>query len=118
MDRFSRQFQKSTENTTCELFDDICRLAKLYCKNLLTTEYILAAGDNLGLTLLNMNKKEILNSSSVLYVHSFFGNCQKNDFGDPITCMKDLGVLQPDKTAAYSASTVKLGKAFPSDWFI
>lgn len=47
MNRFSRQFQKSTENTTCELYEEVSRLVKLYAKNLLKTEAILAADTDL-----------------------------------------------------------------------
>ena len=53
MNRFSKQFQKSTENTTCEVYEEVSRLVRLYAKNLLMSEAVLAAGDNL--TLLNFN---------------------------------------------------------------
>ena len=59
LNRFSRTFQKSTENTTCELYGEVCRLTKLYCKNILTTEAILAADDNL--TLLNFDRVKFRN---------------------------------------------------------
>ena len=48
MDKFNRVFQKSTENTTCELYSEMNRLVKLYASNLLSNTAILAAGDNLG----------------------------------------------------------------------
>ena len=41
-------FQKSTENTTCQLYDEMSRLTRLYASNLLTKESILAVGDNLS----------------------------------------------------------------------
>ena len=47
MDRFSRMFQKSKENTTCELYVEMNRLLKMYAGNLLKKEVILAACDNL-----------------------------------------------------------------------
>ena len=47
MDRFSRLFQKSTENTTCELYSEMSRLVRLYAANVLTNDSILKAGDNL-----------------------------------------------------------------------
>ena len=50
-------FQKSTENTTCELYDEVCRLTKFYCKNRLTTEAIMAGDDNL--TLLNFRDSQV-----------------------------------------------------------
>ena len=49
MDQFNRLFQKSTENTTCELYNEMNRLVRLYAANLLTTDAILAANDNLTL---------------------------------------------------------------------
>ena len=35
IDRFNRVFQKSTENTTCQLFDETSRLVRLYASHLL-----------------------------------------------------------------------------------
>ena len=49
IDRFNRVFQKSTENTTCQLFDEINRLVRLYASNLLSKESIIAVGDDLHL---------------------------------------------------------------------
>ncbi len=49
MDRFNRSFQKSNENTTCELYTDIHRLTKNYACNFLTKEAILEAGDKIHL---------------------------------------------------------------------
>ncbi len=40
MDRFSRLFQKSNENTTCELYVQMGRLVRLYAGNLLKKEVI------------------------------------------------------------------------------
>lgn len=47
MDRFNRLFQKSSENTTCQLFSEMTRLVRLYASNLLKTETITAAKDEL-----------------------------------------------------------------------
>ena len=47
--RFNKVFQKSTENTTCQLFDEISRLVRLYASNLLSKESIVAVGDDLRL---------------------------------------------------------------------
>lgn len=89
MDRFSRMFQKSSENTTCELYVEMGRLVRLYAGNLLKREVILAAGDKLkeikmdassqvtnehlgignehGLALLSWNRSMIQSLSSLLY---------------------------------------------------
>ena len=48
MCKFNRLFQKSDENTTCELYTDMCRLTRLYASNGLTIESITAAGDDLS----------------------------------------------------------------------
>ena len=47
MDQFNCLFQKSTENTTCQLYSEISRLVRLYASNLLKTETIVAAGNDL-----------------------------------------------------------------------
>ena len=47
MDRFNRLFQKSSENTTCQLHSEMTRLVRLYASNLLKTETITAAEDDL-----------------------------------------------------------------------
>ena len=39
--------KKTTENTTCQLYSEMSRLVRLYANNLLKTETILAAGDDL-----------------------------------------------------------------------
>ena len=41
MDRFNRTFQKSTENTTCELYTEMTRLVRIYAANVLTQEAVL-----------------------------------------------------------------------------
>ena len=47
MDRFNQVFQKSYENTTSLLYTEMKRLVKLYAANVLSTESITAADDNL-----------------------------------------------------------------------
>ena len=47
MDRFNRTFQKSYENTTCQLYIEINRLVRLYAANILTTASIEVASGNL-----------------------------------------------------------------------
>ena len=47
MDKFNRVFQKSTENTTCELYTEVCRLTRLYAANVLKAETITSVGNNL-----------------------------------------------------------------------
>ncbi len=48
MDRFNRVFQKSKENTTCQLYHEMGRLVRLYASNLLKTDVIKAAENNLS----------------------------------------------------------------------
>ena len=48
MCKFNQVFQKSDENTTCELYTEMCRLTRLYASNVLTTEAITTAGDDLS----------------------------------------------------------------------
>ena len=47
VDRFNRLFQKSTENTTSQLYDEVNRLVRQYVSNFLTTDTVLAARDSL-----------------------------------------------------------------------
>ena len=49
MNRFNRSFQKSNENSTCELYMDIVRLTKIYVVNFLTEEAVRKAGDKIHL---------------------------------------------------------------------
>lgn len=63
MDRFNRIFQKSTENTTCELYHEMNRLVRLYAANLLTNDTILEATDNL--TLLNFDSSSQLSDENL-----------------------------------------------------
>ncbi len=48
MDKFNRLFQKSTQNTTCQLYNKMSRLVRLYASNLLKPECIVAVGNDLS----------------------------------------------------------------------
>ena len=48
IDRFNHLFQKSTENTTCQLYSEMNRLVRLYASNLLKPGTVVAVGDNLN----------------------------------------------------------------------
>ena len=43
-----KAFQKSTQNTTCQLYSEMNWLVRLYASNILKPEVILAASANLG----------------------------------------------------------------------
>ena len=49
MDKFNRMFRKSNENTTCQLYNEMCRLTRLYAANLLKCSVITGLSDNLSL---------------------------------------------------------------------
>ena len=135
MDRFNRLFQKSSENTTCDLYVEMNRLVRLYAANLLTTEAILEATDNL--TLLNFDAinqlpdenlgigdntwvalaeveqeydtKSFFTSVRKFYLSSIKKMLKKFPFGDSL--LNDLGILQPDKASTYD---LKAGKEVSS----
>ena len=138
MDKFNRVFQKSTENTTCELYTEMCRLTRLYAANVLKTDSITSVGSNLSL--LSLERENQLDDENLgvgsdtwvslaelqeeydlkpfftavrnFYVASIKKMLQKFPFSDSL--LKDLGVLQPEKTASYSIDTVLgLAKRFP-----
>ena len=54
-DKFNKIFQKSTENTTCQLYSEMSRLVCLYSSNLLKADVIKAAKDNLSTLSLSMS---------------------------------------------------------------
>ena len=63
MDKFNRLFQKSTENTTSQLYDEMNRLVRLYASNFLNHETIQSISDNLknlDFDLVNQLKNEDL----------------------------------------------------------
>ena len=138
MNRFNRVFQKSTENTTCELYTEMCRLTKLYAANLLKADAISSVGSNIHqISLERENQldnenlgvgsdtwlciaefeeehdtKPIFTAVRNFFVASLKKMLQKFPFGDSL--LKDLGILQPEKTASYSVETVLgLAKRFP-----
>ena len=134
MDRFNRSFQKSNENTTCELYTDIVRLTKIYVVNFLTEEAVCKAGDKIHLvdmdkvtlyenlsigdeTWLCISALEEMDTKPFLCVKAFYSATlqkflQKFPFGD--TILQDLGIVQPTKTKSYTVSTIKrLAKRFP-----
>ena len=138
MDKFNRVFQKSTENTTCELYTEMCRLTSLYAANLLKTDAITSVGSNIhqisvecGSQLDDENlgvgsdtwkciteleeehdTKPFFTAVRNFYFASLKKMIQKFPFGDSL--LKDLGVLQPEKTASYSVETVLgLARRFP-----
>ena len=47
MDNFNKVFQKSIENTTCQLCSEMSTLARVYASNVLTREAILSVGEDL-----------------------------------------------------------------------
>ena len=138
MDRFNRVFQKSSENTTCQIYTEMCRLVKLYASHLLKPEAITAASDNHSL--LNLSHENQLTDENLgigtetwrslveleaerelkpffsavrkFFIASITKMLKKFPFGDSI--LKDLGVLQPQQTASYSIDTILgLAKHFP-----
>ncbi len=138
MDRFNRLFQKSSENTTCELYVEMNRLVRLYAANLMTNDAILEATDNLRLlnfdatnqlpdenlgigyntwvTLAVVEQehdtKSFFASIRRFYLSSIKKMQKKFPFGDSL--LNDLGILQPNKASTYEANTVlRLAKKFP-----
>ena len=138
MDRFNRLFQKSTQNTTCQLHTEMTRLVRLYASNLLRPESITVVGDNLSqLSFAQENQlddenlglgdatwaylssleeefdpKPFYQAVRSFYVASLKKMLKKFPFGDSI--LKDLGVINPDQTCTYDFSVVEgLAKRFP-----
>ena len=138
MDRFNRLFQKSSENTTCQLYSEMNRLVRLYASNLLKPETIVAARDNLShlsfayteqladenLGLGNdtwvylsgieeeFDPKPFYKAVREFYVATLKKMLKKFPFGDSI--LKDLGIINPDSVSTYSFSTIEsLAKRFP-----
>ena len=138
MDRFNRLFQKSTQNTTCQLYTEMSRLVRMYASNLLMPESITAvnndlsqlnfaptnqlADENLGLgddtwaCLSEMeedfNLKPFFKAVRDFYIASLKKMLKKFPFGDSI--LKDLGIINPNDACTYTFSTVEsLAKRFP-----
>ena len=136
MDRSNKVFQKSYEHTTCQLYTEMIRLVKLYAANILTTDSIEAAGDNLkNLKFDNIVDKEHMGIGSdtwfavsameqehdtkpffdavkKFYVISIKKMIQKFPFGDSL--LRDLEILKPKKlTSSTIDSVIGLAKRFP-----
>ena len=138
MCKFNRLFQKSDENTTCELYTDMCRLTRLYASNVLTVESITAAGDDLSRLKFDLDHqlddeslgigtdtwgylaeleaehelKPFFSAVRKFYIASIKKMLAKFPFGDSL--LKNLGVLQQEKTASYDVHTIlSLAKRFP-----
>ena len=47
MDNLNKLFQKSTENTTYQLYPEMSRIVRVYASHLLTREAILSVGEDL-----------------------------------------------------------------------
>lgn len=138
MDRFNRVFQKSSENTTCELYSEMSRLVRLYASNILKADAIIAAGDNLNA--LNLDEGNQLSSENLgigtdtwacvmeletehdlepffkaarnFYIATINKMLKKFPFGD--TLLKDLGIINPDRVCSYQFTTVlRLAERFP-----
>ena len=60
MDRFNRVSQKTTENTTGQLYVEMSRLVRIYAANILTREAINSVSDNLDFSDVNFLRKEDL----------------------------------------------------------
>ncbi len=63
MDRFNRLFQKSTENTTCQLYNKMSRLVRLYASNVLKADVIIASTDNFST--LNLTRESHLDDENL-----------------------------------------------------
>lgn len=137
MDRFNRVFQKSTENTTSQLYTEMSRLTRLYASNFLQRSTITSVGDdlrklslgndvqlpdeNLGIgtdtwTYLSEFQEEydlkpFFNAVRGFYTATLKKMLHKFPFGDSL--LKDLSVLQPDKTSTFSdVVLIKFAKRF------
>ena len=134
MDKFNRLFQKSTQNTTCQLYTEMSRLVWLY---LLKPECIVAVGDDLSqLNLATRNQladeklglgdatwtyisgmeeeldpKTLNKAVRSFYVASLQRMLKIFPFGDSI--FQDLGIINPDQVCSYDFTTVeRLAKRF------
>ena len=137
-DRFNRLFQKSTENTTSQLYNEMNRLVRLYASNFLTNETILEAGNNLKQ--LSMEAESLLADEKIgigtetwvsvaeleetddttpffqairdFYIATTRKMLKKFPFDD--TLLKDLIVLQPESAPIFPVEKLLgLAKRFP-----
>ena len=138
MDRFIRLFQKSTENTTCQLYKEMSRLVRLYASNLLKSDVIKAAKNNLS-TLNLVTEAQLANENLGLgdatWIHiaeleeefgpkpiytavrNFYVGTIKMlkifPFGD--TLLKELEIINLESVSLYDIFTVvNLSKRFPN----
>ena len=138
MDQFNCLFQKSTENTTSQLYDEMNRLVRLYASNFLSEDSILAGSDNLknldfdeanqvsnenlGIgddTWASVSDLEHLHDAAPYFeaIRHFHVSSTKKmlvrfSFGDSL--MRDLKVIQPEHTSSFSFNTItSLAKRFP-----
>ena len=63
MNRFNRFFQKTTENTTAELYIEISHRTRLYISNFVKLEVIQDAADNL--TTLSLTDENLLDNEEL-----------------------------------------------------
>ena len=63
MNRFSCTFQRSNENTTCELYIEMSRLVRLYAANVLKPEAVIRATGNLSQ--LSLSEDDQLNDENL-----------------------------------------------------
>ena len=138
MDHFSKMFQKSSENITCGVYDEMSRLVRLYASNFLKREVILAAGDKLRELKLDLQNqvtnehlaigndtwvsvaeleqehdtKPFFSAVRNFYIATIQKMLNKFPFGDPL--MKNLGILNPNKATSFPSTVVtQLAKRFP-----
>ncbi len=137
IDRFNCIFQKSYQNTTCQLYVEINRLVKLYAANLLTSASIQASGTNLknlkfdsqlenehlgigtetwaAISVFEQerNTKPFFEAVRKFYVTSIKKMIQKFPFGDSL--FRDLEILLPTKLTSTTTISIalKLAERFP-----
>ena len=139
MCKFNRLFQKSTESTTAELYNEMSRLTRLYASNFMKQESITAVGDDLASlplaspdsllckedvgvgtntwTALSEVQEELplepfFSAVKVFYVRTTEKLLKKFPFSDQL--LKDLAVLNPLKSAGCKPEAiVNLAKRFP-----
>ena len=138
MDQFNCLFQKSTENTTSQLYDAMNWLVRLYASKFLSDSTILAASDNLkdlhfdeanhvsnehlGIgddTWASVSQLEHLHDTAPFFkaIRSFYVSSTKKmlvKFPLEDSLMKDLRIIQPEHTSSFSFNTItSLAKRFP-----
>ena len=138
MDRFNRVFQKSKENTTCQLYKEMSRLAHLYASNLLKTDVIKAAENNLSTLDIasegqlddenlgigdgtwaliaqleeDDDPKPFFRAIRQFYVATIQKMLKKFPFGDSL--LKDLEIVNPESSCSRDISAIiDLSKRFP-----